>query len=198
MKINKKARNLLIAMAIGDGHISKSGLLKIRHSLKQEGYLDWKMKLLRQYGVKTSELKFIDNNGYGAYEAYTRVTTFLKRCRKILYTPKKRVTRKILNRLDAIGISIWYMDDGSLSNKKDKKGKVTSSVLTISTCFSYEENQIIIDYFQEVWGVRFGQRKMKNHYALICGTREGRKFINIVKNTVSKIPCMQYKLNIKP
>ena len=81
----------------------------------------------------------------------------LESLEEIYKNGKKTITRKLVNRLDKRAIAIWYMDDGSLSNRKDKNGTVTASVLTLYTCTTKENNQIIIDYFDEVWGIKFGQ-----------------------------------------
>jgi hypothetical protein len=40
-KFNKDSRNLLIAMLIGDGTISKNNVYKIARSYKQRDYLEW-------------------------------------------------------------------------------------------------------------------------------------------------------------
>lgn len=199
MSINKTSRNLLIALTIGDGHINKkNGYLSIRHCPKQEEYVIWKSNELKKNGINNTGVYWVKNHIWGGYELRTYTSKFLKLLRKIIYkNGEKTITRKLLNRFDKKMIAIWYMDDGSLSNRKDKHGTITASVLTLCTCTTKENNQIIIDYFDEVWGVKFGQRKMKNHYALICATREARKFIKIVEETVREINCMHYKLDVK-
>lgn len=197
MKSSKQSRDLLIAMAIGDGTVNSNGYLAIRHSVKQKEYLQWKSDLLRKVGVNTTGLYFVDNGGYGSYEMRTYTSKFLKLLRKILYKPTKTLTTKLLNRIGVIGLAIWYMDDGSLSNRYSTEGTVKSSVLTISTCCSREQNQIIIDFLRDKYNISFGQRKMGKQYALICGTREARKFIELVSPVVKQVPCMHYKLNVK-
>ncbi len=199
MKIDKKSRNLLIALTIGDGYIhNKNGTLSFRHCPKQKEYVEWKSNELKKNGINNTGAYWVKNHIWGGYELRTYSMKFLKLLRKIIYkNGKKTITRKLLNRLDKRAIAIWYMDDGSLSNRKDKNGTVTASILTLCTCTTKENNQIIIDYFDEVWGIKFGQRKMKEHFALICATREARKFIKIVEETVKEIQCMHYKLDVK-
>jgi len=200
MKFDRNSRNALISVILGDGYLSKQGSGEIVHCAAQKEYLIWKRDFLVSNGVSCSEIKDIDNSGFPASSLYIGTTKWGKLLRRILYKDgyKNYYSRKLLNRLSAQHIAILYMDDGSISSRKDKNGKITGSVLTISTCTTRENNQILIDYFKEVWGVRFGQRKMKNSYALICGTKEARKFLNIVREYVSQIPSMTYKLNVKP
>ena len=193
-KITRQSRNLALAMCLGDGYINKNyPYLSIRHCEKQLEYLEWKRKLLKKYGFCCSEIYHVDNNGYGAYEFRTKKHKSLISVRNCLYKNDiKTFSIKALNRIDELGLAIWYMDDGSISTTKKK------SVLTICTCISKEENQIIIDFIEKRFGVKFGQRKMKNHYALICGTIEARKFVKIVSPYVNEVECMKYKLNVKP
>lgn len=200
MKITKQSRNLVLYMLYGDGSINKQGgYLAVRHSIKQKEYIEWKMNLLRQHGINTTDLYYVSNNGYGAYEFRTYTHDFIRNMRKYIYTPYKNIANvKYLNKFNALGLCIWYLDDGGLAQVKDKNGKVKSNTLMLNTMLSKEENQIIIDWFLEKWGIKFRQAKNHNKYRLECGTKEARKFIEIIKPYAEQIPSMQYKLNVKP
>lgn len=199
-KFNKKSRNLLIALLLGDGTISNNNVFKLSHGEKQKEYLEWKIKLLNKFGIKNNGIKeYISTKGYNAgkkvYYSQLSVIPFIKVLRRVFYKPKKIIgNRKLLNRLDAQGIAIWYMDDGHI-NKFFKNGKVTKFYIKIATCLPKKELQIIIDYFKEVWKINFymfheGQKQ--DSYSLCCGTKEGKKFINIISPYI--IPSMLYKI----
>lgn len=198
MKLKKKSRDLVLAMALGDGYLSSAGYLTFRHSVRYKEYVEWKSKLLRQAGVNNTGVYYVSNNGYGAYECRTYNHDFIKLQKSYLYHDGKKhiASDKVLSHLDALGIAIWYMDDGSISQNY-VRGKWSSSILTLCTCVDKDSNQVIIDYFMRVWGVKFGQRKMKNAYALVCRTQEARKFLSIVAPYVNQVECMQYKLIVK-
>lgn len=200
MKITQKQRNLILYMVFGDGYIhNKNGYLYIRHSAKQKGYLEWKRELLKKNGIKVSEVHYVKNNGYDAYEFYTRSYGFIKNIRRYMYTPKKNIAqRKQLNKLNALGLYIWYLDDGGISKVKDEHGNVKANVLMLNTMLEKEENQIIIDYFKDKWGINFRQCKNHGKYRLECGTKEARKFINILKPYINEVKCMSYKFDVKP
>lgn len=200
-KINKDSRNLLIAMLLGDGTISNNYVFKLCHGIQQKEYLQWKIDQLNDAGLKNNGLKYYTSSqGYniGKEVIYSQlsITPFIKLLRRIMYKPKKILgNRKILNRLDARGIAIWYMDDGHINIRKTKD-KVHGFYIKIATCLSKEENQIIIDYFKDVWNISFYQfSEGKGTYSLCCGTKEGIKFIEIVKPYVSQIPSMTYKIH---
>lgn len=200
-KITKDSRNLMIAMLLGDGTISNNFVFKLSHCLEQQEYLEWKIKQLNNAGLKNNGLKsYTSTCGYntGKTVLYSQVgiIPFSKVLRRVFYKPKKIIgNRKLLNRLDAKGVAIWYMDDGHINFRKTN-GKIHGFYIKISTCLSQIENQIIIDYFKEVWGISFYQfSEGKGTYSLCCGTKEGIKFIEIVKPFVSQIPSMTYKIH---
>ena len=92
-------------------------------------------------------------------------------------------------------ISIWYMDDGSISVQK-RNNKPYRTIITLCTCITKEENQYIIDYFSYTWNIKMTQRKMKNQYALVISSKENViKFLKLVEQFVSQVSCMKYKLN---
>lgn len=196
-KRNRETRDLVLAMSIGDGCITSNGYLSFIHGKKQKEYLEWKIWLLHKYGITTTKVEKFNNNGYIGYRARTYTHNFIKVFRRILYKPSKNIAnRKILNRLTPLGIAIWYMDDGGLSQKK-RNGIVHANELMLNTGLSKEDNQIIIDYFKEVWNIKFNQYKNKGVYRLACGTKEARKFVEIVKPYVEQVPSMLYKINVK-
>lgn len=106
-KINRKARDLMLFMSLGDGHIDRCGAFTLIHCAKQKEYIEYKQKLLRSCGIKTSECELFDNSGYAGYRFRTKSYSFSKVLRRILYKPKKNIAnRKLLNRLTALGLAI--------------------------------------------------------------------------------------------
>lgn len=202
-KFNKESRNLLIALLLGDGTISCNNVFKIAHCEAQKEYLEWKIKQLNNHGIRNNGLKsYIKTKGFtvGVPVYYTQlnIIPFTKVLRRVVYKDNKIIgNRKLLNRLDALGIAIWYMDDGHINIRKNKEGRIHGFYIKISTCRPKQEVQIIIDYFREVWNINFymfHEGKKRNSYSLCCGTKEGLKFIDIVKPFVSQVPSMSYKI----
>lgn len=197
MKTSKESRDLVLFMCLGDGTLNSRGYLSMRHCLAQEDYLHWKRDLLKS-NLQMSDCYYVDNNGYGSYELRTKTYKFIKTYRRFLYPSgrKKIDNRKLLEKLTPLGLAIWYMDDGGLSQKK-RDGKVYANELMINTHLSKEENQVIIDYFQDVWGISFSQVRNRGLYRLRCGTKQARRFIDIVKPYVSQVTSMAHKLKLK-
>lgn len=201
-KITKESRNLLIGLLIGDGTISNNNVFKLAHCKEQKDYLEWKIKQLKDSGIRNNGLKtYVSSKGYNkgkeVYYTQLNIIPFIKVLRRIVYKPFKKLgNRKLLNRLSAREIAIWYMDDGHINYRKTNN-KVHGFYIKIATCLPKEELQIIIDYFKEVWDIQFymfHEGKKENSYSLCCGTKEGIKFINIVKPYVEQIPSMKHKI----
>lgn len=201
-KITKESRNLLIGMLLGDGTICSNNVYKLCHSIEQEDYLKWKIKLLNENGIRNNGLKYYTSScGYniGKTVCYTQlnIIPFIKVLRRVCYKGKKIIgNRKLLNRLSAQEIAIWYMDDGHI-NIRINHGKPCGFYIKISTCEPKSEVQTIIDYFREVWNINFymiHEGKKEDSYSLCCGTKEGLKFIDIIKPYVSQVPSMIHKI----
>lgn len=202
-KITKESRNLLIALLLGDGTICNNNVFKLAHAEQQKDYLEWKIKQLNDAGIRNNGLKtYVKTCGYNigvnVYYTQLNIIPFIKVLRRIFYKPKKVLgNRKLLNRLDARGIAIWYMDDGHINIRKDKDGRPMGFYIKIATCLPKNELQIIIDYFKEVWDVNFymfHEGKKEDSFSLCCGTKEGLKFINIIKKYVLQVPSMVHKI----
>ena len=202
-KITKESRNLLIGMLLGDGTISNNNVFKIAHSESQKEYLEWKVKQLKEAGIRNNGIKSYTKikgykTGVPVYYTQLNIIPFIKVLRKVFYKEKKILgNRKLLNRLDAKGIAIWYMDDGHINIRKTKDGRPMGFYIKISTCEPKQEVQTIIDFFKEQWDINFymfHEGKKEDSYSLCCGTKEGLKFIDIVKPYVSQVPSMVHKI----
>lgn len=202
-RLNNNGRNLLIAVALGDGCISKTGQLKVNHSWKQYKYVEWLYNLLKNNGIKVGKLtRYEGSNGYLKHTIQYRFnveqTMFTKVLRRVFYdsSGKKRYKRKLLNRLTAQGLAIWFMDDGALLRRK-YKGQYKGFYLRISTYCSSDEADEIIKYFNEVWDIyptKIHEHKIKhyNAYTINFGAKEGRKLIDIIKPYMC--PSLMYKI----
>ena len=187
---------LIYSMLLGDGWLCKKDL-RIQHSSAQLDYLKWKRNILKTNNIDSCEIKYKDNNGFPAYYFYTKSYSFIKDFQEKYYVPTK--TSCILNNLyylTPLSIAIWYMDDGGLSQKR-RDGKIIANELMLNTGLQKEENQIIIDYFNKIWNISFSQVKNNGCYRLRCGTKEARKFADIVKPYVKQVDSLIYKILIK-
>jgi hypothetical protein len=178
----RSLRAAVVGMVLGNAHIrAKRYTLAIRHSVRQEAYLRYKAGLLEQLQQSPIRVMRFHNSGYPGVRIETQQHPLYRRLYQLFYEPggEKRVTRKVLDYLDPRGIAIWYMDDGSVSAKR-RRGKVHAYELRLNTYLPRDENELIIQYFAQVWGVRFGLNLSKGRWRLRMGTRQARQFAQLV------------------
>ena len=164
MELRKKS--ILIALCIGDGHISnqiKKGktyqynYLEISHGQHQGEYIQWKANLCtsvtgRKSNVRRKKYKAKKINGIDVPESlgYTFVNTspYFRILRKWLYpNNKKKLSKKMISYLDELGLAIWYMDDGCTYVSKTDRTFTDE----ISTHIPENDAQELIDLFKEKW-----------------------------------------------
>ena len=200
-KLSKKQKQLLISLLIGDGTISSNYVFKLSHSEAQREYLEWKLKLLDSYNLKNNGVKeYISTCGYntGKKVLYSQlsINPTIKALRKSIYTPKKTITRKVLNWFDDLGIAIWYMDDGCINVNTSKQRSTIQHTIKIATCVDEKTVNVIIDYFKECWNIKFRPFKEgTGTFSIASSTEEDcAKFIEIVKPYINQVPSLLYKI----
>lgn len=190
----KERRAILAGLMLGDGGRTKNNFY-IGHSMKQKDYALFKSDLLQKITGKEVNIRERTNKlGYSNIRVEPKLIPLTKRLvRELWKNGEKKISRNFLNYLSLESIAIWFMDDGSKSFKK-RNGKVHAVEVTLNTYLSKEDNEIIIHYFKEVWGIKWGLNKSKSHYRLRMGTCEARKFFKLISPYI--IPSMQYKINL--
>lgn len=197
-KISKEQKSLLIGLLLGDGTITNHPDFRIMHSEKQKAYIEWKIKIMDEFGIKNGGLKvYKSTSGYnkGQNVLAVRLSTnaTIKALRRTVYTPKKTITRRLLNWLNPLGLAIWYMDDGCINVNTSKQRSSIQHTIKIATCVDEPTIEIIIEYFKEVWGIKFRKFKEKELYSIASSTEEDcSKFIEIIKPYI--IPEFLYKI----
>ena len=201
IRLSKEQKSLLIALLIGDGTISSNYVFKLSHSTLQREYLEWKVGLLNKYGIKNNGVKeYISKCGYntGKSVLYSQMSLIptIKALRRSVYTPKKTITRKLLEWLNPLGLAIWYMDDGCINVNTSKQRSSIQHTIKIATCVDDDTVKTIINYFDEVWGIHFRPFKEgKNTYSIASSSElDCEKFIKIVKPYIEQVPSFLYKI----
>ena len=129
-KLNDDQLQLVLGSFLGDGCIRSVNLntyrLTVIHGITQKDYCLWKSSFF------DSNIEELDYNGYSRKPA----VRFNTKCFAVSDNfPKKKThcPQWILDKLDARGIAIWFMDDGSASPKEN--------YATLSTCSFDEDSQ---------------------------------------------------------
>lgn len=199
---------ILLGLLLGDGYIDPRGQIQIKHCETQKEYCEFKAKLLHSVcggkdikihltqidGRKTKFKKEVYN-----YYGFKKQSKHFKSIRDMLYpNGKKEFTQEVLNQLQPISLALWWMDDGCLTRRKLKDGTPGSYMLRLFTYTNKEETELIKQFFLEKYNVNWNVVKAdggnESQYMLRCGVNEGRKFLNIIRCIILKVPCMAYKV----
>lgn len=213
MKFTEIDKAIVIGLLLGDGYINDKGRIEIEHCIKQKDYCIYKAKLLHsvcggkninvhEYQRTRSILK--DGRQWKS-NTFTTVS-FKKQSKHFMYfrdllykNGKKEITQEVLDLLTPLSIALWWLDDGSLVKKQQRDGSPGPYGLMLYTYLPKEQNELIQKHFLEKYGMKWNVVPANIHkegqYMLRCGQTEGRKFLNIIRNTViEKVPSMQYKV----
>lgn len=200
-KLSKEQKSLLVGLLLGDGTISSNYVFKLSHSEAQREFLEWKIDLLNKFGFKNNGVKeYISTCGYnkGNKVLYSQMSLnpTIKALRRTVYTPKKHITRRLLNWLTPIGLAIWYMDDGCINVNTSKQRSSIQHTIKIATCVDLDTAQVVIDYFKEVWDVQFRPFKEgKRTYSIASSTESDcAAFIQIIRPYIEQVPSLLYKI----
>ena len=193
LELTPNEEQAILGGLMGDLHCritptSKNARLEGGHGSNQIGYLDYKTNLLGRLNWTVRLAK----DGSTHYES--KCFQCLNEYHAFFYPNNKKVVNTIiLDRIDKLGLLIWYLDDGNY-HLRDKTSRIHTN------CFSYEEQLIIKKWFQDKWNINPKIYHNKNekdypgkiwHY-LNFSVSETKKLHDLFINF--NIPeCMKYK-----
>lgn len=111
--LNEDQLQIILGSFLGDGSISNHGLNRYRlkevHGINQKEYCEWKGNILH------AKQKIIKNNGYSQKPAI-QIQTKMFGLSDYLPNNKSYCPNWLIDKLDAKGLAIWFMDDGSVNS----------------------------------------------------------------------------------
>lgn len=203
-------RSFLYACCWGDGTLSESGVLTLRHAEKQREYLEWKAKELSRilqckFWVKPYQAKCRDKS-YPACQWYSSASADVKALRALLFREgRKTITDEFLSCIDRRGLAVLFMDDGSLHLRKrgtarDGSPYIRERIIELALYMPREEAVIVRDWIQGLTGAILALREpMKKlspgKYNLRGNGTQARRFIESLQEY--QVPSMSYKFDLQ-
>ena len=218
MKLTEKDMSILIGLLLGDGYIDDNGRIQVEHGEKQKEYCIYKAKLLHSVcgGKDIKVHEYIRNRSIlkdrKQFKESTFITYSFKKqsrsfipIRQLLYNEnrKKYISTEILQYLSPEAIALWWMDDGCLTKKytyQNGEKKHCGYTLRLCSYLPKEQNEIIQKFFDENYQMHWNvvpadSAKDDTQWMLRCGSIEGRKFLDIIREYINKnVPSMSYKV----
>lgn len=183
---------LIIGSLLGDGSFTKSykknqsAKLSIAHTLKQKELISYKHNILRKYNLEGKICKNrIKSDRYK--KGYMDELRFKSKSHPIFYyvrnnyyrNNEKGVFKEYLNFINPLGIAIWYMDDGNVTNH---------SFQFNTQSFTDQEKKLLQAKLRQ-YKIRTTLHKQGQIYIL---AESKDLFIDIVKPYI--LPSFKYKL----
>ena len=197
--LSQEQQQIIFGGLLGDSYYNrKTKIIKFSHSIKQEEYLNWKYSFFNATDVSKFYFRYYkegyENKSFEFKNKSGVLDDLYLFLNKNLYSNdgRKKISLKYLKQLDALGLAIWWMDDGCLSvHKGNRYGKLCTE------CFNYEEHILLQKYFKDIWGINVNIKVEKGkYYFLHFNVHALKKLISIIYKYVTMIPSMIYKINL--
>lgn len=202
IEINKIQEQIVLGSLLGDANVqivkprqkpniknvkNQTARIKFVHGHKQKQYLNWKYQLLKNH-VNTKPKKVNNDKAYGVTSRFTTRCSFNDLVNCTVINNKKKVNINWLNKINEIGLAVWYMDDGSINNH---------AILIYTEGFTFKENKIIQKWLKTKFNINANVKSYLKHgivkyYYIKLSTIESLKFLKIVSKYIPD--HMRYKL----
>jgi len=155
-------------------------------------YLVWKYEILKSLCGNLGFHPYTDKRGNSVMVQFnTRSSPLLREFHQAFYINSRKIYPvNKLPELEALGLAVWFMDDGSIS-----KGFARLATLG----FTIEENCSIKDYFKKQWNigakVQFDNNGNHKLPYLEFNKAETQKLIDIISPYI--LPCMSRKIGLR-
>lgn len=187
---------------LGDGCLSsQKKAIRLEHTLPQLAYLRFKVNLLGRLGFNC---RLYNNTkkrtNLGIYE-YCAATANGNDVGKYYHLPLK----SLLDKLNPLGLLLWWLDDGSLIVHQKKNGSISRFGYLNTQSYGLEGNELIQSFLLDKFGlettIHIDSKSgvaLHDHYRLYLNATNVRRLIDIVREFINWIPVnMRYKFNMK-
>jgi superfamily II DNA or RNA helicase len=187
--LNDDQLQIIYGSYLGDGclQLTKKNRYRLRiiHCKEQKEYCNWKAEMFNIYNIN-----YIENNGYSKKEAYS----FNTKCFDLKYdlSNKKNIPDWLIDEIDARGIAIWFMDDGSITKNTLKDGTDSYFAKISSNNFDYDNHNKIETIFKK-FNIEIKIYKTRNYYEISFNKENTIKLFDLIR--IYNHSNMDYKLN---
>lgn len=181
--LTKEQKSIIVGSLLGDGTMRRkvNAYLEINHAYSQRALVDWMYSKFKNL-VLTPPKWRKGNGGREAYRFSTQSLPILTPFYNQFFMEGKKVVPNNL-KLDALSLTVWFMDDGSKSR---------SSVYLNTQQFSTEEQFRLINFLDDQFGIKSTLNKDKKYFRIRIRTQSMKIFIKLVENII--LPEFRYKL----
>lgn len=207
IEITDNAEQIILGSILGDGYMSPNrhpentkltlnSELRITHGESQKEYIEYKKEILEKEGIRCSmtifplsgKVHYINGNQVvdgPSYRLKTQRNAAFNLYRDLFYRPNKKVNR-YLYKLNALGLAVWFMDDGY---------KHGNGYVLCTNCFSFSEVSFLRDILKHNFNLDTTCFKSNLGHPLIYIRASSKNtFLELVSPYMCK--SMKYKLGV--
>lgn len=195
LSLTSEQKQILVGSLLGDAHLESRyklgcATLRIEHSYKQRGYVDWLHNEFKEW-VRTCPRKKRQWSWGKQQDKYGFITyghRILGKFRKLFYrNGRKIIPGNIESYLTPLGLAVWFMDDGSIKSKRHK------GMFLNTQAFKKSEVEKLQKVLRKKFAIQTVNRKDKNGWQIyILGKENAENFMKLIRPYI--IPSMQYKI----
>lgn len=190
--VSQEEHDLIIGSLMGDASIrqrEKNSCFRVAHSIKQEGYINLKLKILNNFNISefNRRTRIICGREVNMIYMSTKTHQVFNYYRKLFYkNNKKIITQEILNQINPRSLAYWICDDGSYDNKQ-------GYIVLCTNAYTLEEHKLMKKFFELNFNLSptIGFRDGKYYY-LRFKQEDSQKLIEIIKPFIPQ--NMKYKI----
>jgi hypothetical protein len=191
--IDPRIKSIAIGSLLGDAYVYPNGTMQIDHSWTQRDYVEWKYSSLSEVaGKPPRRVERVDrrnNKTYFSMRFYTRAVFGLERA--LVYPEgSKRVPAGIVELLDPLALSVWYMDDGG------RGGRTPLGMVWNVSSYRAQDRELLREALLDRYGVATTLQRAGTGTHLYIRAQSAAVFVEIVRPFL--IPSMLYKLPLDP
>jgi len=180
------------------GRVSNSQF-EVKHRELDKEYLFWKYECLKLSGIfkraPYPRISHLNGKQYPNWTLSSRHLPIFTLYRKLFYPGSRKVVLpELLDKLELLGLAVWYMDDGHLSCFRE--GVPYPRVWLATMSFTYGENVMIRDWFDDKFGFHFHIYKVDRgaRWGLLSGRAGVEKFLAMLRPHA--VLCMERKFKV--
>jgi hypothetical protein len=188
-RLNQFQKSVIIGTILGDGYLRivpgrQNAFLEVNHALSQREYVMWKYEVLTEVRAGVPKVRH-GNENRKAIRFHTKQSAELTEIHKAFYVKGIKVIPSDF-KLNALMLSVWYMDDGSRCRASD--------VYLNTQQFDLKSQQILLSALSEL-GLYATLNKDKEYQRIRFLKESIPRLFELMKPYI--IPSMQYKIGLE-
>ncbi len=196
LKLNDVQREVLVGLLLGDGHIEQPHVtprarLKVEQRAEMKTYVKWLYGIFKDWVRSGIQSKTHSLKTTGRSYQYYGFTTFAHEelffYRELFYpNGKKVIPANIDELLTPLGLTVWFMDDGSIKSHQSK-GRILNT-----HSFTRNEVEKLCAMLQEKFSLDAWPREQKDGIQIYISGKSANALQALLEPHI--ISEMEYKL----